>query len=128
MARKSTAAVAAEEKAAAVMEEKTAPKKAPVKKTAVKKADEVKEEVPAEAAPEEAPVKKAAAEPRTAVIFEYADKKIVAKELLEKATSAFKASHPEVDVQDIQLYVNADEGCAYIVVNGVEYPEDKVEF
>lgn len=155
MARKSVKAAEEEVKATAenteVLTEE--PKKA-VKKTTVRKAAAKKtaEETAAEAAPAEkaevqaeqetAPVKtaakkttarkaaakKEAKEPNVSVTFEYANKQIVAKELLAKAMEAFCAAHAEVEIQDMQLYVNADEGCAYIVVNGVEYPEDRILF
>lgn len=113
-----TSAKAAEETGAeasqAVQEEQEA---APVKKTAAKKTTARK-----------TAAKKEAKEPKVSVTFEYANKQIVAKELLAKAMEAFRAAHAEVEIQDMQLYVNADEGCAYIVVNGVEYPEDRILF
>lgn len=104
-------------------------------KTTVKKeaAKEVKKETVKEAAAEkkEAPAEKAEkAEPKAemtaSVVFEFADKKVVAKELLANAKAAFAAAHKDVVVEDMQLYVNANDGFAYLVVNGVEYPEDKI--
>ena len=65
-------------------------------------------------------------EPTVAITFEFADKKIVAKELLAKAKETFTAAHQDVEIKDLQLYVNANDACAYFVVNGVEYPEDKI--
>ena len=108
-------AVKAEVKAAPETETKTA-----VKKTAVKK------ETVAEV--KKAPVKKEAvkAEPATSVFFEYDGYQIVAKDLLAKAMEAFQAAHKHVEMKEVQLYVNGNEGFAYIVVNGVEYPEDKI--
>lgn len=123
MARTSSKAAVEETKAVTPAKEgKAAEPKKTVKKTVAKAA--VEKEVPAEEAPKKAEAK----ELSTSVIFEYGEKKIVAKELLAKATEAFKAAHADVTVQEMQLYVNADEGCAYIVVNGVEYPEDKITF
>ncbi len=123
MARTSSKAAVEETKAVTPAREgKAAEPKKTVKKTVAKAA--VEKEVPAEEAPKKAEAK----ELSTSVIFEYGEKKIVAKELLAKATEAFKAAHADVTVQEMQLYVNADEGCAYIVVNGVEYPEDKITF
>lgn len=104
-------------------------------KTTVKKeaAKEVKKETVKEAAAEkkEAPAEKAEktepkAEMTTSVVFEFADKKVVAKELLANAKAAFAAAHKDVVVEDMQLYVNANDSFAYLVVNGVEYPEDKI--
>ncbi|MDO5416674.1 MAG: DUF6465 family protein [Lachnospiraceae bacterium] len=120
MVRKSTKAAAAkketvkpaETKAAPAVEVKEAPKAAEVKAA------------PKAAAPKKAAVK---AEPVTAVTFEYADKKIVAKELLAAAMDAFKAAHKDVEVKEMNLYVNANDGYAYMVVNGTEYPEEKIE-
>lgn len=84
-------------------------------------------------APKKAPVKKAApkqepAAPATKVVFEYGDKQVVAKELLAKAMESFRAAHADIEIQEMQLYIKADDNCAYIVVNGTEYPEDKVNF
>ena len=129
MVRKSTKAAAAkketvkpaETKAAPAVEVKEAPKAAEVKEAP--KAAEVKA-APKAAAPKKAAVK---AEPVTAVTFEYADKKIVAKELLAAAMDAFKAAHKDVEVKEMNLYVNANDGYAYMVVNGTEYPEEKIE-
>lgn len=148
MARKSANAAAEEAKTVTAAAETAVeePKKAAVKKTASRKTAAKKaEEAAAEAAEEKAPAKKTAAkkttsrktaekketkaaEPVVSVIFEYANKQVVAKELLAKAKEAFQAAHAEVEIQKMQLYVNADEGCAYIVVNGVEYPEERILF
>lgn len=68
-----------------------------------------------------------AAEPEVSVVFEFAEKQVVAKELLAKAKESFAAAHEDVAVKEIQLYVNANDGFAYLVVNGTEYPEDKIE-
>ena len=32
-----------------------------------------------------------------------------------------------VEIKEMKLYVNAEDSCAYIVVNGEEYPDDKVD-
>lgn len=87
-------------------------------------------EASAPAEPKKKTAKTAAAkvqsEPAAAITFEFADKKIVAKELLAKAKETFSAAHQDVEIKDLQLYVNANDACAYLVVNGVEYPEDKI--
>lgn len=141
MATKTSSKAAAETKAAALTKETKAeapakeskaaePKKATTKKTA-KAAAEKEEAAPvktAEVKKEAVKKEEAPAAPNTAVIFEYGEKKVVAKELLAKAMESFQAAHADVVIQDVQLYVNADEGCAYIVVNGQEYPEDKISF
>lgn len=131
MARTSSKAAVEETKTAApVKEVKAAEPKKAVKKTAAKEAEKEAPvaEAPKKAEPKAAVKEEAPAAPATSVIFEYGEKKIVAKELLARAMEAFKAAHGDVTIQEMQLYVNADEGCAYIVVNGVEYPEDKIVF
>ncbi len=121
-------------KAAAVVEtaetteKKAAPKKAAAakKETAVKEAAPVKKEA---AVKEAAPAKKGAAhtEPEVSVVFECGGKQIVAKDVLAKAMDAFRAAHADVEIKEMKLYVNAEDSCAYIVVNGEEYPDDKVD-
>ncbi len=126
-------------KAAAVVEtaetpeKKAAPKKAAAakKETAVKEAAPVKKEA---AVKEAAPAKKETAqkgaahtEPEVSVVFECGGKQIVAKDVLAKAMDAFRAAHADVEIKEMKLYVNAEDSCAYIVVNGEEYPDDKVD-
>lgn len=117
--------------AATAVEPKTTVKKEAakeVKKETVKEAAAEKKEAPAEkTAPAETAEKaEPKAEMTASVVFEFADKKVVAKELLANAKAAFAAAHKDVVVEDMQLYVNANDGFAYLVVNGVEYPEDKI--
>lgn len=118
-----TAAKATTKKAEAPV---SAPKAASASKAAAKAVSAEPE------APKKTPVKKAApkqpADPTTTVIFEYGEKKVVAKELLAKAMESFRAAHGDIEIQDMQLYIKADDNCAYIVVNGTEYPEDKISF
>ncbi len=127
MPRKSTTAkttAAAEVKKAAEVKAE-AKVSAPKKETAE---PAVKEVVEPAAEPKKAPVKKAPAkeEPVTSVFFEYDGIQVVAKELLAKAMKAFAEAHKDVEMKDVQLYVNGNDGFAYIVVNGVEYPEDRI--
>ena len=138
-----TAAPAAAVKAAEVKAEtKPVEKKAEVKAETkpVEKKAEVKAEtkpvekkaVPAKKAAEpKAPAKKApakkTAEPKTEVFFEFEEKKVVAKQLLTKAEKAFAKAHKDIEVKELQLYVNGNDGYAYLVVYGKEYPEDKIE-
>ena len=106
------------------MATKSTKKAAPVQEAAV---TETKKTAKKETAP--APVKKEekAKEASVSVVFEFADKKVVAKELLAKAKEAFSAAHKDVVVEEMNLYINANDGYAYLVVNGTEYPEDKIE-
>ena len=133
MPRKSTPAkttAAAEVKKEAAVEVKAAAKApaaekktpAPKKETA-KPAVKEAAKVPA-AEPKKAPAGKA--EPSTSVFFEYDGVQIVAKDLLARAMKEFKEAHKDVEMKDVQLYVNGNERFAYIVVNGVEYPEDRI--
>lgn len=111
--------------AAPAAEPKTAEKKEAakeVKKETVKEAVAEKKEAPAKKTEKAAPK----AEMTASVVFEFADKKVAAKELLANAKATFAAAHEDVVVEDLQLYVNANDGFAYLVVNGVEYPEDKI--
>lgn len=124
MPRKSTTAktTAAEEikkEAAAEVTAAAEKKTAAPKKAAAKTAAEPKKTTARKTAAK-------AAEPSTSVFFEYDGIQIVAKELLARAMEGFKAAHQDVEMKDVQLYVNGNEGFAYIVVNGVEYPEDKI--
>ena len=126
-------------KAAAVVEtaETTEKKAAPKKAAAAKKETAVKEAAPAKkeaAVKEAAPAKKETAqkgaahtEPEVSVVFECGGKQIVAKDVLAKAMDAFRAAHADVEIKEMKLYVNAEDSCAYIVVNGEEYPDDKVD-
>ena len=136
MPRKSTPAkttAAAEVKKEAAVEVKAAAKApAAEKKTPAPKKETakpaVKEAAKVPAEPKKAPARKAAgkAEPSTSVFFEYDGVQIVAKDLLARAMKEFKEAHKDVEMKDVQLYVNGNERFAYIVVNGVEYPEDRI--
>ena len=79
--------------------------------------------VKAEAAPDEkeakaAPAKKTTARPAAAVHFQFDGKDLVAKDVLDRAVKAFKKSHRGVEIKTIDLYIVANEGAAYYVVNG----------
>ena len=98
----------------------TAPKEAS-KKEAAPKAEAKKEAAPKAVAKKEtakkAPAKKAA-EPKAAVHFQFDGKDLVAKDVLDRAVKAFKKSHRGVEIKTIDLYIVANEGAAYYVVNG----------
>ena len=63
------------------------------------------------------PAKKAA-EPKAAIHFQFDGKDLVAKDVLDQAVKAFKKSHRGVEIKNIDLYIVANEGAAYYVVNG----------
>ena len=127
------AAPAAE--APAAKETKAPAKKAPAKKEPVKKEAVKKETVKKETAKKEtekkapakaaaakaAPAKKPAAkkaEPAAAVHFQFDGKDLVAKDVLDQAVKAYKSTHKGVEIKTIELYIVANEGAAYYVVNG----------
>ena len=122
------AAPAAE--APAAKETKAPAKKAPAKKapakTAAAKKETVKKETakketekkaPAKAAPAKKPAAKKA-EPAAAVHFQFDGKDLVAKDVLDQAVKAYKSTHKGVEIKTIDLYIVANEGAAYYVVNG----------
>ena len=127
------AAPAAE--APAAKETKAPAKKAPAKKAPAKPAAAKKETVKKETAKKEtekkapakaaaakaAPAKKPAAkkaEPAAAVHFQFDGKDLVAKDVLDQAVKAYKSTHKGVEIKTIELYIVANEGAAYYVVNG----------
>ena len=127
------AAPAAE--APAAKETKAPAKKAPAKKAPAKTAaakketgkkatakKETEKKAPAKAAAAKAaPAKKPAAkkaEPAAAVHFQFDGKDLVAKDVLDQAVKAYKSTHKGVEIKTIELYIVANEGAAYYVVNG----------
>lgn len=102
------AAPAAE--APAAKETKAPAKKAPAKKAPAKTAA-------AKAAPAKKPAAKKA-EPAAAVHFQFDGKDLVAKDVLDQAVKAYKSTHKGVEIKTIELYIVANEGAAYYVVNG----------
>jgi hypothetical protein len=112
---------AVEEKKAAPVAKKEAPvaekKEAPVEKKAA----------PAEKKAAPAAKKEAPAAPKTDVTIEVFGKQIVAKDILKKAQKAFEASHKDVAVKTLELYVKPEENVAYYVVNGKGSDDFKVE-
>ena len=99
---------------------KEAVKKETVKKETAKK--ETEKKAPAKAAAAKAaPAKKPAAkkaEPAAAVHFQFDGKDLVAKDVLDQAVKAYKSTHKGVEIKTIELYIIANEGAAYYVVNG----------
>ena len=99
-------------------------------KTAAPKAEKkaVKEPVKQaekKAAPRRAAAKKAA-EPKAAVHFQFEGKDLVARDILDQAMKAYQESHPETEIKAIELYVVANEGAAYYVVNGEAHDDFKI--
>ena len=129
-AAKETKAPAKKAPAKTAAAKKETVKKEPVKKEAVKKETVKKETVKKETAKKEtekkapakaAPAKKPAAkkaEPAAAVHFQFDGKDLVAKDVLDQAVKAYKSTHKGVEIKTIELYIVANEGAAYYVVNG----------
>ena len=116
-AKKATAKTAAAKKETVKKEavKKEAVKKETVKKEPAKKETETK--APAKAAPAKKPAAKKA-EPAAAVHFQFDGKDLVAKDVLDQAVKAYKSTHKGVEIKTIELYIVANEGAAYYVVNG----------
>ena len=99
-------------------------------KTAAPKAEKkaVKEPVKQaekKAAPRRAAAKKVA-EPKAAVHFQFEGRDLVARDILDQAMKAYQESHPETEIKTIELYVVANEGAAYYVVNGEAHDDFKI--
>ena len=114
----------------------TAKEVAPVVKETVKEAAATVKAVAAEAkeAVKKAPAKKPAAkrttakkavEPKMEVHFQFA-KDILAKSVLDQAVEAYKSTHKDVEIKKVELYIVAEEGAAYYVVNGEASDDFKV--
>ena len=115
----------------------TAKEVAPVVKETVKEAAATVKAVAAEAkeAVKKAPAKKPAAkrttakkavEPKMEVHFQCAGKDILAKSVLDQAVEAYKSTHKDVEIKKVELYIVAEEGAAYYVVNGEASDDFKV--
>ena len=50
--------------------------------------------------------------------FQFDGKDLVAKDVLDQAVKAYKSTHKGVEIKTIELYIVANEGAAYYVVNG----------
>ena len=117
------AAVKAETKAAPVKEEVKA---APVKEEALEAAKEEKKAAPAKKPAAKKPAAKKAAEPQAAVHFQFDGKDLVAKDILNRAMDAYKEGHKDAEIKTIELYIVANEGAAYYVVNGEASDDFKI--
>lgn len=98
--------------------------KAPAKKAAAKTAKTTK--TAEKAAPAKKPAAKKAAEPKATIHFQFDGKDFVAKDILDQAVKAYKASHRGVAVKTIEIYVVANESTAYYVVNGEAQEDFKI--
>ena len=106
---KEVAPVVKETVKAVAAEAKEAVKKAPAKKPAAKRT-----------------TAKKAVEPKMEVHFQFAGKDILAKSVLDQAVEAYKSTHKDVEIKKVELYIVAEEGAAYYVVNGEASDDFKV--
>ncbi len=118
------AAVTEEVKAAPAAPAKEETKAAPAKAASAKAAPAKKAPAKKPAAKKAAPKK--AAEPKAAVHFQFDGKDLVAKDVLEQAIAHYKEIRKDVEIKDIELYIVANEGAAYYVVNGEGSDDFKV--
>lgn len=108
---------APEAKESSAAEKKPAAKKTAAK-SAPKKAGAAQKKEAAAKTAEKKPASKKAAAPKATVHVQFDGKDILAKDVLDQAVKAFKKSHRGVEVKTIELYIVANEGAAYYVVNG----------
>ncbi len=118
-------AVAEKETEKTTVASKTVKKPAEKKAAAPKKTTAAKTPT-AEKAPaaKKTPAKKA--EPKATVVIEYGENQIVAKEVLDAATKAYKANHRGVTIKTIEVYIQPENNVAYYVVNGEGSDDFKV--
>ncbi len=107
------------EKVAETTETTAEEKKAPEKKEAEKKPA-------ARKAPVKKTAEKAEAEVKTSVTLEFNGKQINVQEILDKAKAAAVAA--KKDVQQIDVYVVANQNAAYYVIDGEGKDEYRVDF
>ena len=98
-----------------------APKKTTAAKTPAAEKTQAAEKA---AAAKKTPAKKA--EPKATVVIEYGENQIVAKEVLDAATKAYKANHRGVTIKTIEVYIQPENNVAYYVVNGEGSDDFKV--
>lgn len=115
----------AEPKAAAPAAKKETVKKETVKKEAEPVKKEAAKKAPAKTAAAKKPAAKKA-EPKAAVHFQFDGRDLVAKDVLDQAVKAYKSAHKGVEVKEIELYIVANEGAAYYVVNGEQNDDFKI--
>ena len=119
---------AAEVKADAVKAVKTVEKVAEkaVEKVAEKTVEKVAEKAPAKKPATKRASAKKVAEPKMEVHFQFAGKDVLAKSVLDKAVEAYKNTHKDAEIKEVELYIVAEEGAAYYVVNGEASDDFKV--
>lgn len=102
------------------------------KKPAAKKPSSSKKAQPAAQEPQKKPAAKRAvakkvSQPAAQVVIQYQEKEVAAKDILEKAKSAFAESNPGVEIKTIDIYVKPEENAAYFVVNGMAPEDNKID-
>ena len=96
-----------------------APKKTTAAKTPAAEKTQAAEKAPAA---KKTPAKKA--EPKATVVIEYGENQIVAKEVLDAATKAYKANHRGVTIKTIEVYIQPENNVTLCRKNGGEGSDD----
>ncbi len=68
-----------------------------------------------------------AAEIEKTVVVEFGGKQIKAKDVLAQAEKAYLASHPGVEIKNVELYISPEQNAAYYVVNREASDDFKIE-
>ncbi len=91
-------------------------KKETVKKTEPAKASEAAKKTPEKKAPAKKPAKKV--EVKESIVVQHNGVDVSEKDLFKNAKAAYKKAGNKDEVKSITIYINADEGKYYPVVNG----------
>ena len=102
-------------------------KTAEVKAAPARKASAAKPAAEKKAPAKKAPAKKPAEVKATVHIQFGGDRDVIAKDILDKAVKAYKASHKGVEVKSVELYVVPEQSAAYYVVNGDESGDNRID-
>lgn len=124
---KAVAEAIAEPKEEVIEEVKAAVKKASSAKKTVKKAAEAAVTEAKKATKKAAASAKKAAAPEASVFVEFYGKQVAAKAVLEQALSAYRESHKDEEVKNIEIYIKPEENAAYYVVNGTGADDFRIE-
>lgn len=66
-------------------------------------------------------------EPKVSVVIEYEGRSTLIKNVIAKATKAYKKANKGVVIKKLDIYIKPEENAAYYVVNGDSSPSYRVE-
>ena len=66
-------------------------------------------------------------EPKVSVVIEYEGRSTLVKNVIAKATKAYKKANKGVVIKKIDIYIKPEENAAYYVINGDSSPSYRVE-